>query len=90
MPGSPTILRRYLSTSIDAIFIMSVFIAASFAVTSDSPHASNARVAVLVTMLFFYEPLFTSRFCTVGQKITGIRVRAAGSYKRISLPAAYL
>jgi K+-sensing histidine kinase KdpD len=68
MSGSPTILRRYFSTSIDAVFIMSVFIAASFAVTSDSPHASSARVAVLVIMLFFYEPLFTSRFCTVAHQ----------------------
>lgn len=90
MPGSPTILRRYLSTFIDGIFISSVFIAASFAVTSDSPLATNARVAVLFLMFFFYEPIFTSRFCTIGQKITRIRVRAIGTYERISIPAAYL
>ena len=90
MPGSPTISRRYLSTFIDGIFISSVFIAASFAITSDSALASNTRVAVLFIMFFFCEPIFTSRFCTIGQKITGIRVRAIGTYERISIPAAYL
>ena len=61
MPASPTILRRYLSTFIDGIFISSVFIAASFSVTSDSALATNVRIAVLFLMIFFYEPIFTSR-----------------------------
>jgi uncharacterized RDD family membrane protein YckC len=90
MPESPTILRRYLSTFIDGVFILSVFIAVSFAFDSDSTFASYARVAVYLILFLFYEPIFTSRFCTVGQKITGIRVRTVATYENISIPAAYL
>lgn len=90
MPESPTILRRYFSTFIDGIFILSVFIAISFAIDGDSTFGNYARVAVFFIMFFFYEPIFTSRFCTIGQKITGIRVRTAVTYDNISIPAAYL
>ena len=90
MPESPTILRRYLSTIIDGIFILSVFIAVSFAVNSDSSFASYARIAVFAVMFFLYEPVMTSRGCTLGQKISGIRVRRIDTYDNISLPAAYL
>ncbi len=90
MPESPTILRRYLSTFIDGIFILSVFIAVSYAIKADSIIASYARIAVFLIMFFFYEPIFTSRFSTLGQKITGIRVRTIESYENISIPAAYL
>ena len=90
MPNSPTILRRYLSTFIDGIFISSVFIAVSFAINTDSTFASYTRTVVLLSMFFLYEPFFTSRFCTIGQKITGIRVRTVVNYKNISIPAAYL
>ena len=41
-------------------------------------------------MLFLYEPIFTSRFCTLGQKIMGIRVREIFSLQKISIPKAYL
>jgi len=87
---SPTILRRYLSTFIDGVFILFVFIFASLAIDSDSVLAGYARIAVFLGMFFLYEPIFTSRFCTLGQKITGIRVRTIGSHKNISIPAAYL
>jgi uncharacterized RDD family membrane protein YckC len=87
---SPTILRRYLSTFIDGILILSVFIFVSLAIDSDSALADYARIAVFLGMFFVYEPIFTSRFCTLGQKITGIRIRTIGSYEKISIPAAYL
>jgi uncharacterized RDD family membrane protein YckC len=90
MPESPTILRLYLSTVIDGVLILSTFIAVSFAVNSDSSIASYARIAVLAIMLFLYEPVMTSRCCTLGQKISGIRVRKIDSYGNISIPAAYL
>jgi uncharacterized RDD family membrane protein YckC len=41
-------------------------------------------------MFFVYEPFCTSFSCTLGQKLTGIRVRMLSSYERISLPRAYL
>jgi uncharacterized RDD family membrane protein YckC len=90
MHESPTILRRYISTFIDGVFILSLFIAVSYVIKADSTIASYARTAVFLVMFFFYEPVFTSRFCTLGQRITGIRVRSVVTYKKISIPAAYL
>lgn len=87
---SPTILRRYLSTFIDGIFILLVFVAVSLTITTDSAIGNYVRVSVFFIMFFFYEPIFTCRFCTIGQKITGIRVRTYGGYQKISIPAAYL
>ena len=47
-------------------------------------------IGTIVFMFFVYEPLFTSKLCTLGQKLTGIRIRKhLASRKRISLPAAY-
>ena len=90
MPQTPSILRRYMSTFIDIVFILSVFIAVSFVATGDSAFASLTRISILFFMIFIYEPVFTSRFCTLGQKIMGIRVRNIDTYKHISIPAAYL
>jgi uncharacterized RDD family membrane protein YckC len=90
MHESPTIFRRYLSTFFDGVFIFSVFTFSSLALKSGSAVADYARIAVFLGMFFMYEPIFTSRFCTLGQKITGIRVRTNGSYEKISIPAAYL
>lgn len=90
MHQSPSILRRYMSTFIDIVFILSVFIAVSFVATGDSALASFIRVFVLFFMIFVYEPIFTSRFCTLGQKIMRIRVRTTETYNYISIPAAYL
>jgi uncharacterized RDD family membrane protein YckC len=87
---SPSILRRYLSTSIDGIVILVVFIVVSFAVTSSSAFAASTRVAAFLGMFLIYEPVLTSYGCTLGQKITGIRVRKLATLQRISIPAAYL
>lgn len=90
MYESPTILRRYLSTFIDGVFILSVFVLSSLAIKSDSSIADYARISIFFGMFFMYEPIFTSRFCTLGQKITRIRVRTNDSYEKISIPSAYL
>lgn len=90
MSESPTILRRYFSTFIDGIFILSVFIAVSFVFKANSEFASYVRIAVFILMFFVYEPIFTSQSCTLGQKITRIRVRTVETYVNISIPAAYL
>ena len=86
----PSILRRYLATLIDGIFIMAVFFAASYALDQQSEIADYARVAVICFMFFAYEPICTSQFCTIGQKVAGIRIRKASKSEKISLPAAYL
>jgi len=87
---SPTILRRYLSTFIDAVFISVIFIAVSFIFQGDSSYSNIARVGTLYVMICIYEPFMTSCFCTLGQKITKIRVRTATTHEHISIPAAYL
>lgn len=66
MPESPTILRRYLSTFIDGIVILSVFIVVSFVFKADSDFASYVRILVFFLMFFVYEPIFTSQSCTLG------------------------
>ncbi len=41
-------------------------------------------------MVFCYEPICVSFFCTLGQKITGIRVRRLGTLKKIPFPFAFV
>ena len=87
---SPSILRRYLSTSIDAIFIIAVCIAVSMAFQAEDRTADTVRLATIFIMVFIYEPVCTSCFCTVGQKITGIRVRSFADGSKISILSAYV
>lgn len=90
IPEYPTIVRRYLSTAIDYIFVITLLISISYALQSTGEITRKIRVALILFMFFSYEPLFTSLFCTVGQLITGIRVRRRASLRHISIPAAYL
>jgi uncharacterized RDD family membrane protein YckC len=86
----PTITLRYLSTVVDVVFILSIIILVSYVFQASSDITINVRFALILFMFFAYEPFFTSLFCTVGQKITGMRVRKKGSLQHISIPAAYL
>lgn len=85
----PTITRRYLSTFIDGILVLSFFLIISFIFQQDSGNIQAIRIALILSMFLIYEPLCTSKFCTLGQKVTGIRVRQFSSRQRISLLAAY-
>ena len=85
----PTITRRYLSTFIDGILVISIFILISYIFQQNSGNMQAIRIALILSLFFIYEPLFTSKLCTFGQKIMGIRVRQFSSRKRISLIAAY-
>lgn len=86
----PSILKRYLSSVIDLIFIFSMMILAGYIFQSDNQMVIKARIVTVIILFFIYEPLFTSRFCTIGQKLTGIRVRNMLSYQNITLPKAYI
>ena len=86
----PSILRRYFATLIDGMLVTIVFIMVSYILQDESNFSNSLRVAVIVFVFFVYEPICTSRFCTVGQKLTGIRVRKRFLHERISIPAAYL
>ncbi|MCP4345172.1 MAG: RDD family protein [Desulfobacterales bacterium] len=86
----PTILRRYFSTFIDGIFVIGMLVLSSYILDSDNIAATKLRIGVILFMFFVYEPIFTSYFCTLGQKITGIRIRKMLSQTRLSLIQAYI
>jgi uncharacterized RDD family membrane protein YckC len=86
----PSILRRYFATCIDGMLVIIVFIMISYIFQGESNISTTIRVAAILSMFFVYEPICTSRFCTVGQKLTGIRVRKLFLHERISIVAAYL
>lgn len=85
----PTITRRYLSTFIDGILVLSFFLIISFLFQQDSSGIKFVRVTLILSIFFIYEPLCTSKFCTLGQKLTGIRIRQFHSHQKISLLSAY-
>lgn len=86
----PSILRRYFATFIDGMVVLIALIMISYILQGESNLSTSLRVAVILFVFFVYEPICTSRFCTVGQKLTGIRVRKRFLHRRISIPAAYL
>ena len=86
----PNILRRYFSTFIDGLFILGMLVLWSYILDSENSTATNIRIGIILFMFFVYEPIFTSYFCTIGQKITGIRIRKMSTGNRISLIQAYL
>jgi len=85
----PTILRRYLATSIDLMFILSVFIVLAY-MPGISEIDSGIKIGIGFSILFFYEAVLTSMLCTIGQKVTGIRVRKSDLGERISIIKACL
>jgi uncharacterized RDD family membrane protein YckC len=86
----PSILRRYLSTFLDGVFVITVLILAGYVFQYENEPSSIARISVILFMFFVYEPFCTSLLCTLGQKLTGIRVRKLSSKEKLSIPRAYL
>ncbi|MCP3931248.1 MAG: RDD family protein [Bacteroidetes bacterium] len=86
----PSLMRRYFSTLIDGLFIIGMIVLWPYLLESASETAINIRVAIILFMFFIYEPFFTAFFCTLGQKITGIRIRTLSSGNKISIIRAYL
>ncbi|TAL26417.1 MAG: RDD family protein [Nitrospirae bacterium] len=86
----PTILRRYIATSIDMILVLSAFISFIYAHQAVGVIDSTIELWIGVAIILSYEPILTSALCTLGQRITGIRVRKLESGERISIPDAYI
>ena len=84
----PSLLRRYLSTAIDGLLIVFMIIMSGYLFQSEN--LVYIRVGLILFMFLVYEPLFTSVFCTLGQKITGIRVRKAALKEKINIFQAYI
>ena len=81
----PAVLRRYPATVIDAIVILSLYIILADILQGNKDLGMTARLLIGCSLLFLYEPVLTSRLCTIGQKIMGIRVRKADSGEKISV-----
>lgn len=65
-----------------ALFILIPYI------IGDGENTLALRIYITIVLVFIYEPLFTSKLCTLGQKITGIRVRNYQNYNNIGYFAA--
>ena len=85
----PTLPRRYAATVVDGLLVIAAMVAPTALWPSDASLGRIIRVAVAVCALFVYEPLCTGHFLTVGQRITGVRVRRFDTGARIGVPRAY-
>ncbi|MFH2046880.1 MAG: RDD family protein [Pseudomonadota bacterium] len=86
----PDILTRYLATTIDGVFIVLSFIGISYLFQGNEMLSISVRLTVIFLLLFIYEPIFTSKLCTLGQKVMKIRVRSIQELKNIPLHTAYI
>ncbi len=86
----PSILRRYFATFLDGLFVLATIILFAYVFQFENEMMMRIRVSIVLFMFFVYEPLCTSLFCTIGQKLTGIRIRTWSTQRKISIPKAYL
>jgi len=86
----PTILRRYMATFIDGALILLVFVSFAYLIPGNSDIEISIRRWIGCLIFFVYEPLFTSKLCTLGQKIMGIRIRGLETGAKINILEAYL
>lgn len=86
----PTLLRRYFSTIIDGLLVILIIILSSYLLDNGNDISTTIRVSLIIFMFFVYEPVFTSFFCTLRQKITGIRVRKSNHIEHINIFQAYV
>jgi uncharacterized RDD family membrane protein YckC len=81
------IFRRSVATLID-LALLAAFIAyvAQYPPIDGQPWAN---VLIVVAVVFLYEPVFSSRLCTLGQALMGTRVRRAETLERLSIGASF-
>ncbi len=88
LPGYPGLARRYLATAIDGLLLIAAFFAVSALIQTETLTA--LRVGMVVSLFLIYEPLCTSRLCTCGQLIAGVRIRTDDQLARITVLRAYV
>lgn len=86
----PSVVRRYSATFIDAGFLLITVLMIAEVFQGEEHYMATVRLAVILGFVFCYEPLATSFFCTVGQFVTGIRVRLVQTYDKPSVLIAYI
>ena len=86
----PSIVRRYLSTLIDSLILLAIFLFLISIEIGDGTAYKKYQFAGAILIVLIYEPVLTSKLCTIGQYLAGIRIRRMKDYARISIPSAYL
>jgi uncharacterized RDD family membrane protein YckC len=86
----PRVVVRYLATTIDVIFILGLFICVSYLFQGQDGTPAMMRLIFFLFVVFVYEPFFTCKLCTLGQKIMKIRVRSIKTKDKISIIQAYI
>lgn len=84
----PTIPRRYAATVIDGLLVLAVFVVLTM-VLPDGEISRVLRILGALAMLFLYDPIGTGRYFTLGQWITGVRVRDFKTGQPIGVPRAW-
>jgi uncharacterized RDD family membrane protein YckC len=86
----PKFGRRIISSSIDELLPVIIFVLSIAMIKGDNEFKLIIRFLIPCIFFILYEPILTSKACTLGQFITKIRVRKNSNYQRISLPASFL
>ncbi len=86
----PNIARRYLATFIDGLFIITIFVLIAYLFQGTDKLSVTIRLLTAFFMFFVYEPICTSKLCTIGQKILGVRIRSLQANQNISIVSAYI
>lgn len=84
----PSVFRRYLATLLD-IAVIWFWIFGLTRIPAVAGSRWGMPVAAL-TVIVLYEPIFTSRLCTLGQMLMRFRVRDLKTTKRIPVHVAYV
>ena len=81
------IFRRSVATLIDLV-LLAAFIAY---VVQHPPITGQpwANGLIVVAVVLLYEPVLSSRLCTLGQALMGTRVRRAETLERLAIRASY-
>lgn len=85
----PTLLRRYVTTAIDGLLVVTVWVLPTAAWPSEDTAARYLRALLATAALFAYEPVCTGRFVTLGQWVTRVRVLRFDNGRRIGVARAY-
>ena len=86
----PALSQRILSTVIDQVLILVLMLVAAAAVDAFHP-PDWIRVALFFGIWAVYEPVFTTRGCTLGNYVIGLRARQfQDDSKKVSLVQAYI
>jgi len=84
----PPLPQRYLATVIDLALVYFVVTGLWLAIQGTGFIPSWIHVLGFIVILLLYEPIGTSNFCTLGQRITGIRIRSSDGAYQIDLTSA--